>query len=148
MRLSAMAAIGQGTFAELERRYGPLIEPAFVRLRSVDPVLAEAAGDAFELGTDLFAALAKGLWKRGIRCVPVRVGIVDRTDWEVSLSACLSRIGVGGLRKKTANALLGAAKAVRSGRSAWSACRRPARRRGGGRLVFCGVWMYALPCAY
>ena len=30
----------------------PLTEPAFVRLRSVDPVLAEAAGDAaFELET-------------------------------------------------------------------------------------------------
>ena len=40
----------------------PLTEPAFVRLRSVDPVLAEAAGDAaFELETDLFAALAKGI---------------------------------------------------------------------------------------
>ena len=61
----------------------PLTEPAFVRLRSVDPVLAEAAGDAaFELETDLFAALAKGIVeKEGIRCVPVRVGIVDRTDW-------------------------------------------------------------------
>ena len=40
----------------------PLTEPAFVRLRSVDPVLAEVAGDAaFELETDLFAALAKGI---------------------------------------------------------------------------------------
>ena len=47
----------------------PLTEPAFARLRSVDPVLAEAAGDAaFELETDLFAALAKG-----ICCVPKNV---------------------------------------------------------------------------
>ena len=60
----------------------PPTEPAFARLRSVDPVLAEAAGDAaFELETDLFAALAKGIMERGIRRVPVRVGIVGRTDW-------------------------------------------------------------------
>lgn len=44
----------------------PLTEPAFARLRSVDPVLAEAAGDAaFELETDLFAALAKGIMEKG-----------------------------------------------------------------------------------
>ena len=45
----------------------PLTEPAFVRLRSVDPVLAEAAGDAaFELETDLFAALGLDFGVPGI----------------------------------------------------------------------------------
>ena len=45
----------------------PLTEPAFARLRSVDPVLAEAAGDAaFELETDLFAALGLDFGVPGI----------------------------------------------------------------------------------
>ena len=49
----------------------PLTEPAFARLRSVDPVLAEAAGDAaFELETDLFAALAKGIMEK-VQRLPV-----------------------------------------------------------------------------
>lgn len=44
----------------------PLTDPAFARLRSVDPVLAEAVGDAvFELETDLFMALAKGIVEKG-----------------------------------------------------------------------------------
>ena len=60
----------------------PLTDPAFARLRSVDPVLAEAVGDAvFELETDLLRRWQRGLWKGGIRRVPVRMGIVGRTAW-------------------------------------------------------------------
>ena len=48
----------------------PLTEPAFARLRSVDPVLAEAAGDAaFELETDLFAALGLAFAARWVGVV-------------------------------------------------------------------------------
>ena len=55
--------------------------------------------------------------KGGIRCVPVRVGIVGRTDWEVSPERVLEAgSALEAFGKKTANALLGAAKAVRSGK--------------------------------
>lgn len=97
----------------------PLTEPAFVRLRSVDPVLAEAAGDAaFELETDLFAALAKGIVeKRASDAFPFAWASLAAQIGEVSPERVLeagSALEVFG--KKTANALLGAAKAVRSGK--------------------------------
>ena len=97
----------------------PLTEPAFVRLRSVDPVLAEAAGDAaFELETDLFAALAKGIVEKGASdAFPFAWASLAAQIGEVSPERVLEAgSALEAFGKKTANALLGAAKAVRSGK--------------------------------
>ena len=98
----------------------PLTEPAFARLRSVDPVLAEAAGDAaFELETDLFAALAKGIMEKGASdAFPFAWASLAAQIGEVSPERVLEAgSALEAFGKKTANALLGAAKAVRSGKS-------------------------------
>ena len=97
----------------------PLTEPAFARLRSVDPVLAEAAGDAaFELETDLFAALAKGIMEKGASdAFPFAWASLAAQIGEVSPERVLEAgSALEAFGKKTANALLGAAKAVRSGK--------------------------------
>ena len=97
----------------------PLTEPAFVRLRSVDPVLAEAAGDAaFELETDLFAALAKGIVEKGASdAFPFAWASLAAQIGEVSPERVLEAgSALEAFGKKTGNALLGAAKAVRSGK--------------------------------
>ena len=97
----------------------PLTEPAFARLRSVDPVLAEAAGDAaFELETDLFAALAKGIVEKGASdAFPFAWASLAAQIGEVSPERVLEAgSALEAFGKKTANALLGAAKAVRSGK--------------------------------
>lgn len=120
----------------------PLTEPAFARLRSVDPVLAEAAGDAaFELETDLFAALAKGIMENGASdAFPFAWASLAAQIGEVSPERVLEAgSALEAFGKKTANALLGAAKAVRSGKIGMERLGRPARRRGGGCLVFAAV---------
>ncbi|MFR1533460.1 MAG: hypothetical protein ACLSTO_07370 [Bilophila wadsworthia] len=97
----------------------PLTEPAFARLRSVDPVLAQAAGDAaFELETDLFAALAKGIMEKGASdAFPFAWASLAAQIGEVSPERVLEAgSALEAFGKKTANALLGAAKAVRSGK--------------------------------
>ena len=90
----------------------PLTEPAFARLRSVDPVLAEAAGDAaFELETDLFAALAKGIMEKGASdAFPFAWASLAAQIGEVSPERVLEAgSALEAFGKKTANALLGAA---------------------------------------
>lgn len=129
----------------------PLTEPAFARLRSVDPVLAEAAGDAaFELETDLFAALAKGIMEKGASDAfrsrghrwPHRLGRVS-PERVLEAGSALEAFG-----KKTANALLGAAKAVRSGKIGMERLAALPTTRRWVPCVRCGAWMCALPCAY
>ena len=135
----------------------PLTEPAFARLRSVDPVLAEAAGDAaFELETDLFAALAKGIMEKGASdAFPFAWASLAAQIGEVSPERVLEAgSALEAFGKKTANALLGAAKAVRSGKigmerlaalpddeAVGAASRRPAvRRRGCAEWPDAGTW--------
>ena len=121
----------------------PLTEPAFARLRSVDQVLAEAAGDAaFELETDLFAALAKGIMEKGASdafpfawaSLAVQIGEVS-PERVLEAGSALEAFG-----KKTANAL--------RERSAWSALPPCPTTRRWVPCVRCGAWMCALPCAY
>ncbi len=97
----------------------PLTEPMSARLREVDPWLAEAAGGSVSgLEADLFTALAKGIVEKG-------ASDAFTFAWS-SLTALLGEISpervleagpaLEGVGKKTANALVGAAKAVRSGK--------------------------------
>lgn len=97
----------------------PLTGPAFARLRSVDPMLVEAAGNAaFGLETGLFAALAKGIIEKGASDTfsLARAPSVTQIG-EVSPERVLeARSALEAFGEKTANALLGAAEAIRSGR--------------------------------
>ena len=97
----------------------PLTDPAFARLRSVDPVLGEAVGDAvFELETDLFTALAKGIVEKGASdAFPFAWASLAARLGEVSPERVLEAgPALEAFGKKTAKALLGAAKAVLSGK--------------------------------
>lgn len=97
----------------------PLTEPAFARSRSVDPVLAEAAGDAvFELETDLSTALAKGIMEKGASdAFPFARASLATQIGEVS-PECVLEAGsaLEAFGEKTANVLLGAVKTIRSGK--------------------------------
>ena len=95
----------------------PLTDSAFARLRSVDPVLAEAVGDAvFELETDLFTALARGIVEKGASdAFPFAWASLAARLGEVSPERVLEAgPALEAFGKKTAKALLGAAKAVLS----------------------------------
>lgn len=97
----------------------PLTEPAFARLHSVDPALAEAAGNAVSgLETDLFTALAKGIVEKGASdAFPFAWASLSALLEEVSPERVLEAgPALEAIGKKTANALLGAAKAARSGK--------------------------------
>ena len=97
----------------------PLTDPAFARLRSVDPVLAEAVGDAvFELETDLVYGAGKGDCGKGASdAFPFAWASLAARLGEVSPERVLEAgPALEGFGKKTAKALLGAAKAVLSGK--------------------------------
>ncbi|MFR0874304.1 MAG: hypothetical protein ACLSHC_06620 [Bilophila wadsworthia] len=129
----------------------PLTEPAFARLRSVDPVLAEAAGDAaFELETDLFAALAKGIMEKGASdAFPFAWASLAAQIGEVSPERVLeagSALEAFG-RKRRMHCSARRRRFARE-RSAWSALPPCPTTRRWVPCVRCGAWMCALPCAY